>query len=113
MEDKNKTEGIYLDLTGELTIDDSRSRKIDHDVKYFAEVSSSGKLIKFDNQLCRKIADNPDMNGGIVNGAAVLSIILLEKAAEQVDHILKEGGGTYGDLIRNLNINIDSTHEEI
>lgn len=62
----------------------------------FAEVSKDGRLVLLDNTIIRQhTKDNP---------YAIFILAILDAAAKEVDHILAEGGGTYGDKIRNLNI---------
>lgn len=71
----------------------------------YAAVSKEGVLTSFDNVECRRMAQEYDP-AHYTNGQAIamLCIALLEQAAQQVDHILIEGGGTCGDLIRGLNV---------
>ena len=76
---------------------------INNNERVFAKISDDGKLKKFNNKLCREIAagvvtDSTDVCISI----AKLCILLLEGAAREVDHIMKEGGGTHGDIIRNF-----------
>jgi hypothetical protein len=67
-----------------------------------ARISPSGDLVLFNNMEIRKVAkEDPFSEGGMT---ARLCIALLDRVAREVDHIYKEGGGTYGDAIRNLNI---------
>ena len=68
------------------------------DTDIYAEISADGELIKFDNKLCRELAERDN------SAVAVMCVVLLEKVASEVDHIRKEGGGTYGDFIRNLSV---------
>lgn len=73
------------------------------------ELSPTGGLVKFDNKICREVASiDYDEQVHDYQYTAKLCIELLESAASKVDHILKEGGGTYGDIIRNMSI--DKTH---
>lgn len=71
----------------------------------YAAVSREGALTSFDNAECRRMAQGYDPTTTAKGQAiATLCIALLEQAAQQVDHILIEGGGTCGDLIRGLNV---------
>jgi hypothetical protein len=76
----------------------SRSTQID---KPWAVVSEEGKLIKFDSQFCHKLANSFEDQLTLDRNVAVarLCVALLDCAAAQVDHIYREGGGTYGDSI--------------
>ena len=90
-----KTEKMPL-----LQLKDSEPSKI------LVSVTREGVLEVFDNKECRSIADmhNPDNHNDVTAVALVISTIL-DEAAKEVDHILMEGGGTYGDAIRNFSVN--------
>lgn len=64
--------------------------------KTWAVLSKDGALLEFDSPTMRKVSDY-DLH-------AKVTAAVLDEAAKQVDHILKEGGGTYGDAIRNLQV---------
>jgi hypothetical protein len=72
--------------------------------KPFAVISSKGELEKFDNVLCREAAKEFDEAGLGVKEEyqcwAKLIVLILDVAGSEVDHIVKAGGGTQGDLIR-------------
>lgn len=72
----------------------------------WAEMSAGGVLTKFDNAECRRLAAEFNPNVWLDQNQAIarLCISLLERAAQEVDHILREGGGTQGDTIRALMI---------
>lgn len=63
---------------------------------FWAKFDPEGKLTYFDSELMRDFAHR-SLDAAIVSG-------ILEAAASKVDHIPCEGGGTYGDTIRNLTI---------
>lgn len=70
----------------------------------FAVLSKDGKLIKFDNKLCREIAAKFDPNNfDTIKTWAKLIVTILDAAGEEVSHIRKEGGGNQGDLIKGFN----------
>lgn len=72
----------------------------------WAVVQADGTLGKFDVEACRRLANGFDPDARLDENKAIarLCIALLESAASKVDHILREGGGTYGDTIRGLSI---------
>lgn len=73
----------------------------------WAIINKKGELVKFDAALCKQSLPQQgtmsDHNALMAN----LVLLVLEASAKEVDHILKEGGGTYGDVIRNLKIYAD------
>ena len=75
------------------------------DLKPFIIVNEDGELIQFDNELCRQLADGFDQGrreNYIFTAKFIISV--LDEAAKEVDHILKAGGGTQGDLIREFDV---------
>ncbi len=68
------------------------------------EISSDGKLRRFNNKVCRSLADKAVKDKmEMAQVIAKLCILLLDESASIVDHIPHEDGGTYGDMIRNFN----------
>jgi len=95
MKDKIVLDSSDCDLSTVLTIKDTE----------YARISPDGKLEKFNNKICREVADEFDEdNTQTYLAFAKLCILLLEEAASIVDHINKQGGVSYGDLIRNLEV---------
>lgn len=74
------------------------------DSAIWAEVSADGVLTRFDNATCRRLAAEFDPDAPLDQNKAIarLCVALLERAAEEMDYILREGGGTQGDTIRML-----------
>lgn len=72
----------------------------------WAVVSPEGVLTRFDNQTCRRLATDFDPDAPLDQNKAIarLCVALLECAATEMDHILRAGGGTQGDIIRALTI---------
>lgn len=78
----------------------------------YARISGEGKLLKFNNDLCRSAAKefdiirNNDINGIVQDYQAWAKLItlILDGAAEEVSHIMKKVGGNQGDLIRGFNV---------
>jgi hypothetical protein len=72
----------------------------------WAVVSQTGALTRFDGQTCRRLAEEFDLDARLDQNKAIarLCVALLDEAAREVDHILREGGGTYGDAIRRLTL---------
>lgn len=68
-------------------------------------IDGQGVLIKFDNSAARRSAaifdDSCDNHAAAIAKAIIL---VLDAAAAKVDHILREGGGTYGNAIREINL---------
>lgn len=67
--------------------------------KQWGRLAPDGTLVMLDNAALRHAAHS--------DAYARFVLAVLDTAAEKVDHILREkkqGGGTYGDAIRNLTI---------
>lgn len=68
-------------------------------------IGDPGGLKLFDRSACLRLAAEFDTGTRDESHAwAKACIALLDEAAKHVDFIQREGGGTYGDAIRNLNI---------
>ena len=80
----------------------------------WAVVSKTGALTRFDGQTCRRLAEEFDPDARLDQNKAIarLCVALLEQAAMEVDHILREGGGTYGDAIRRLTLTTPNARGE-